>query len=204
MKSISLIGLVALAGCSQDYDALEFRAQGTNLVATGTIDQSTPSTFQKALTDNPQVRTLILRYIDGSVDDEANLQFSRAVRAAALNTMVPSDGLIASGGTDLFLAGVERSIEAGACVGVHSWAGGFGKTGAGVPRSDSAHVPYLLYYEDMGIPAEFYWFTLEAAPADGMHWMTPIEVARYGMVTVDVGDLAGQDTCDERDAPSGS
>ena len=35
----------------------------------------------------------------------------------------------------------------------------------------------------MDIPEDFYWFTLEAAPAEGMHWMTEAEMARYRVHT---------------------
>jgi hypothetical protein len=32
----------------------------------------------------------------------------------------------------------------------------------------------------MGIPADFYWRTLFAAPPEGNHWMTEEELARFG------------------------
>ena len=35
----------------------------------------------------------------------------------------------------------------------------------------------------MGIPEAFYWFTLEAAPPEGMHWMTEEEMKKYGIYT---------------------
>ena len=35
----------------------------------------------------------------------------------------------------------------------------------------------------MGIPADFYWFTLEAAPADDIHWMSRDEMETYAVVT---------------------
>lgn len=36
----------------------------------------------------------------------------------------------------------------------------------------------------MGIPEAFYWFTLEAAAPDSIHWMTEAEMARYRVFTV--------------------
>jgi hypothetical protein len=34
----------------------------------------------------------------------------------------------------------------------------------------------------MDIPAGFYWFTLEAAPAEGIYWMNADDVLRFNMV----------------------
>jgi len=197
MRYIGLIACVAVAGCAEDYSPLTFRSSGTNLEVEGTIDRTTPELFREALQANPQVDTLILRNIDGSVDDDSNLLFSRAVRDAELNTHVPADGLIASGGTDLFLAGVERTIEDGACIGVHSW-GENGESGAEVPRTDPIHSLYLDYYDTMGIDRAFYWFTLEVAPPEDMHWMTVAEAATFAITTESVDLLSSKRECENR------
>ena len=77
------------------------------------------------------------------------LQAARLVRSYGLNTVVLADSLIASGGVDFFLAGVERTIEPGAKLGVHTW-GGDGFSGAELPRDDPEHNCYLAYYSEMG------------------------------------------------------
>ncbi|WP_052056445.1 hypothetical protein [Colwellia psychrerythraea] len=94
-----------------------------------------------------------------------------------------TDGMVASGGTDMFLAGVNRTIEAGARLGVHSWSDGSGKVALDYPRDHQEHIKYLDYYSVMGIPADFYWYTLEAASAENIHWMTAQEIAQYGILT---------------------
>ena len=119
-----------------------------------------------------------MQEVPGSIDDEANLAAARLVRSYGLKTLVPTDGLIASGGVDFFLAGVERIVEPNAMLGVHSWAGD-DFTGAELSRDNPEHRLYLDYYAEMGIPAEFYWFTLKAAPAEDIHFMTPEEIAQY-------------------------
>ena len=49
---------------------------------------------------------------------------------------------------------------------------------------DSAeHDLFLDLYADLGIPADFYWFTLSAAPADGMHYMSEEEILRFNLLT---------------------
>ena len=45
------------------------------------------------------------------------------------------------------------------------------------------HTFFLDYYEEIGIDAAFHWYTLEAAPADGIHWVTAAEMGTYTVVT---------------------
>lgn len=75
-------------------------------------------------------------------------------------------------------------------MGVHSWAEsddeGNMETGDQVPRDAPRHQPFLDYYEAVGIPSEFYWFTLEAAPADDICNMTFDEMRQFGMIEEDV------------------
>ncbi len=187
---------LALGGCAAelDYAPLQFSVSGERMVAVGVIDGGTLDRFEDALEDHPNVRVLVLQNIGGSVDDDANVQFSRVVNRLGFTTLVPSDGLIASGGTDLFLAGSTRILEPGACVGVHSWAAD-DFTANDVPRNSPEHDPYLDYYEDIGIDAAFYWFTIDAAPADRMHWMSAREVARFGVTTRAAVSLSGAAEC---------
>jgi hypothetical protein len=165
-----------------DDEVAVFDVRGDQLVVNGVIDQRSLEGFGAAIKANPGIATLVLNAVPGSADDEANLQLARIVRDLRLETVVPSGGLVASGGTDLFLAGAERRIEPDACIGVHSWASAEGP-GTDFPQDAPAHDPYLDYYEAIGIDPAFYWFTLDAAPADGMHWMTAEERLRFAMAT---------------------
>lgn len=186
-QSISLAILMLLLSLTlvacQNYEAASFKIEGSQAIMSGAIDGKTPKRVEALIREHPTVRTIVMQDVEGSVDDEANLVAARLIRENGFKTHVPADGVIASGGTDFFLAGQERSIETGAKLGVHSWAAGDGETGADIPRDDPQHQLYLRYYEEMGIPSEFYWFTLEAAPADDMHWMTTDELEQYQMIT---------------------
>lgn len=189
-------GLLLTACNELDYEPLQFSVETDQIVARGTIDASALNTFEAITRANPKIKVLVLQKIDGSVDDEANLELGRMVREAGFTTIVPSNGLVASGGTDLFLAGAERIIEERACIGVHSW-GGFVE-GRHVPRTSWHHVPYLKYYRDLAISEEFYWFTLESASINDMHWMTTDEVDRYALATTSSPMLASSETCVNR------
>lgn len=194
---LSLVCLAVLASCAEQYTPVSFVAQGEQIIATGTIDHTTLAAFEEVIALNPQSKTLVLQYIEGSVDDDANVVFSRVVRDEGFDTIVPSGGMVASGGTDLFLAGQRRILLPGACVGVHSWSGS-GIIATELPEDDPEHDRYLDYFQDIGVNPEFYWFTLEAAPAEGMHWMTAAEADRFGMTTRAAPSLGTPAVCDER------
>ena len=148
----------------------------------GVIGSDTLAVMQQLFNKYPQIKTLVMQNVPGSMDDEINLLASMEIRNRGINTHIPANGMVASGGTDMFLAGVKRTIAAGAKLGVHSWSDGEGKQALDYPREDQAHLSYLDYYKAIGIPVDFYWYTLEAAKADSIHWMTPQEIGRYGVI----------------------
>ncbi|MCH4886390.1 alpha/beta hydrolase [Acidaminobacter sp. JC074] len=161
-----------------------FKIEGDVAYMSGVISKDTIRQVKKLIKDYPDVKTIQMVSVDGSVDDESNLVASRLVRQAGLNTYVAKDGHIASGGTDFFCAGVKRTAEEGAQVGVHSWAGGKVTNAALLPKDDEEHKKYIEYYKEMEMPDPkgFYFFTINAAEADGMHYMSMDEMHQYGLV----------------------
>ena len=157
-----------------------FEVKGDIAYMNGVIESGTPATVLELIFEHPEVKTIEMMNVPGSGDDVANLRASLYVRKFGLNTKVNSKSLIASGGSDFFLAGNKRTVEKGSIIGVHSW-GGPGPAAADVPRDAEVHKKYLDYYEKVNIPTEFYWYTLEAAPADGMHNMTEAEIEKYNV-----------------------
>jgi hypothetical protein len=152
---------------------------------TGTLGGTTLAQMEYLIETFPEVQTLVLANIQGSENDQVNLQTARLVRASGLNTAVPMGGEIYSGGVDLFCAGVGRSAAEDAKIGVHSWAEG-GTSAHELPPEHPQHVAQVAYFTEMLGPETgpaFYWFTIEAAPAEGMHLMTPEEIARYMLIT---------------------
>ncbi|MDG2149361.1 MAG: hypothetical protein P8N09_07545 [Planctomycetota bacterium] len=166
----------------EEFRGATFEVQGERAIMTGVIGPTTPGRVLELVLEHPEVEQIVLQDMPGSMDDESNLRAASLMRRLGLSTHVPADGMVASGGTDLFLAGVRRSAEPGARFGVHSWAD-VGFEGADVPRDDPQHDLYLDYYREMGIPEAFYWYTLEAASADDIHWMTEDELEQYGFFT---------------------
>ena len=149
----------------------------------GVIGSDTLEVMQTLLNSHPQIKTIVMQNVPGSMDDDTNLLASMEIRKRGIATHIPADGMVASGGTDMFLAGVKRTAEAGAKLGVHSWSDDSGKVALDFPRDHQEHVKYLDYYKAIGIDTSFYWYTLEAASAEDIHWMTAQEIAQYGVLT---------------------
>jgi len=174
-----------IAGFAQLDAPVTFEVVGEKAMMRGTIGVSTPFRVMELVFYHPEVKVIVMTDVPGSIDDDSSLRASRMVRAHGLNTHVPSDGEVASGGTDFFQAGVRRTCGNGAKFGVHSWAE-FAAEGTDYPRDSEVHEMYLEYCDEMGIPQSFYWYTLEAAPAADIHWMTADELIQYNMLTVPI------------------
>ena len=194
MIRTGIIGVVlglalGLAACSDPEiarlnrtDTTDIRVDGSRLFIDGQINRRAPRQVLAALNANPQVRTIVFGEVPGSVDDEANLRLGHALRDRGLDTHVSAGGYVASGGVDLFLAGTRRTIGPGAILGVHSWADGWGD-GRDVREDHPLHDDYTDYTRRMLGSESFYWFTLDAAPSTSVHYMSPGEIALYGLVT---------------------
>lgn len=179
-----------VAELAMDRDFLEPYREGLKLdlrvellFVRGVVDGNSYEQMYDVLNNSLRIGTLVFTMVPGSVDDETNLALGRMLRQAGVVTYLPARGTVASGGTDLFLAGVRRIVERGARVGVHSWSADETLSALNLPRDHPAHARYLDYYRDMGIPEDFYWFTLQAAPPEDVHWMTEEEMARYSVYT---------------------
>lgn len=164
-------------------DPVLFDVVDDTAVMTGTIGVDFPHRLCDLAGADPEVTTIEVADVPGSSTPGFEvLDGGRVARALGYTTIVPGDGQVESGGVDFFLAGAERIIEDAACLGVHS-GDVDGVSLADLPRDDPEHDAYLDYFADMGIDEEFYWFTLEAAPPEGIHYLTPDEIERFGLVT---------------------
>ncbi len=180
--ALLVAGLAACSFVSNAFPTTQFTADGSDVLVEGTLNAHTLEQFQEFMVDHPETERLVLLDVPGSVDDETNLQFGHLVRDLGLDTYLTADSEVHSGGTDLFLAGVERVMERGAIIGVHTWAEGRHE-GVDFPREDPVHDSYVDYTSRMLGAADFYWFTLEAASIDDSHELSEREIKRFGLLT---------------------
>ncbi len=136
---------------------------------------------------NSDVKRLIFQDAPGSANDNALQYYGPFIRAYGYETYIPSDGFAASGGVDLFLAGVKRTVERGAIFGVHSWSGP-GRAGFELPMDHPDHDGYIEYANALlGSPVgrDFYFFTLSGGTA--LCQMTEVQLRRHKVATDIIG-----------------
>ena len=160
----------------------EFEVKGNEVYMNGVINSQTYDQFVELLENNPKITTIIQLDMEGSIDDNTMIKLAYFAREKKLNTKLLSNSNINSGAVDLFLAGVERSMEKGAYIGVHSWGDGF-KEAKEFPKNAPEHEQNRKYIEDMLGKDDFYWFTIYAAPANDIHQMSEAEILKYGLLT---------------------
>lgn len=161
-----------------------FELRGTTAALNGELGSGTYYQIEYLAEQHPEVTTLLFEEVPGSLNDEINVETGRLIRAAGYTTVLPADGMIASGGVDLFCAGVRRVIEGGR-VGVHSWdEPGSGIVANDLPRDHPAHLSQVRYFREMlANGEEFYFYTLSSAPASDIHWMSAEEITHWGLAT---------------------
>lgn len=157
----------------------------------GVINSSSLRNFNAMISSHPEIDMIRIINCDGSEDDEINLELSLLVHQRNTSIHLEEEGLIASGGTDFFLAGASRTKGTNTRIGVHSWSGeddnGNEVEATDFPVGHEFHLPYINYYIAVGFTQQqaedFYYFTINAAPANDIHWMTDQEIEQYGMLT---------------------
>lgn len=164
----------------------ELEVKGNTLIMNNLINSKTLDQFEKVFKENPEIDTLIMQDVPGSIDDEANLKLSKWLFSKKLTFILENDSEIASWWTDLFLAWNKRIIHSGAKVWVHSW--WMGKMSAtDFPNDSELHIPYINYYKSVwftdDLARKFYFFTINSASADSIYWMTANELKEYNIIT---------------------
>ncbi len=154
----------------------------------GVISNSIISDFNKMNAAFPKAKKIIMGDCPGSDDDESNLVVSKRMHDLGFEFHLKSTSKIASGAVDMYVGGVKRTREAGSKIGVHSWGADPGEPIAtSYPVGHAVHLPYINYYVSVGFTQQqaedFYYFTINAAPAESIHWMTDAEITKYNLIT---------------------
>lgn len=174
------------------FPITSFELVGNTLTMNNLITSKTPGQVYEIFEEYPNIDTIEMRKVDGSIDDDSNLEISTWLSTKDLTIKINRYSTIASGGTDFFLAGANRIVVDGAKVGVHSWASSGGDTAADFPRDHESHQPYIKYYQDIGFSPEesddFYFFTIYAAPANDIYFMENYEIVDYKVTTTGISE----------------
>ena len=171
----------------RQYGIFKVLEDNVSIEMNGEINSQSLKNYNDLKKSFPNIKTINIIECSGSSDDEINLLLSRKVHDDDINTHIVDNGLVASGGTDFFLAGNIRTVGTNTKIGVHSWASedenGNITEGADLPDEDPQHLEYINYYRSIGFTEEeakaFYFFTLDSASSDDMHYMTEDEIDEY-------------------------
>ncbi|MBM7068858.1 hypothetical protein [Actibacterium sp. 188UL27-1] len=194
---LTLPGLMVCAtGKGPGHTATEFEVDGPNLFTNGDIDSDTLGAFRAIIDQNPNIRRLVECDMPGSLDDDTMIALAYQVRRLGLETYLTSTSDITSGAADLFLAGTRRTMERS----VHSWSDGE-RDAINYPRGSPEHEQNRVYVKTVLGSDAFYWFTIQAAPFDGMHQMTQAEIRRFGLLTRSVMAAESGSSCSNRFYP---
>ncbi len=154
------------------------KTENDTAVINGTLGKIFHKKFEKYIHENPDVKNVLFGVVPGSMNDEWNVKTCRLLHDNCMHTILTDSSIIASGGVDLFLAGNNRTITELSKIGVHSWSD-TKKDGIQYPRDAEEHQMFIELYKYIEIDTAFYWFTLKAAPAKDIHWMTADEIEIY-------------------------
>lgn len=192
-----LLILFVFSSCKKDEDTTSsntrqfgiFKVLDDNLTIemNGDITSSVLEEFNKLLNAFPKVNQINIVECGGSSDDEVNLKLSAKVHQKSISIHLMDNGIIASGGVDFFVAGIKRTKGINTKIGVHSWGGDGDEQATDYPIGHANHLPYIDYYKSIGFSQQqaedFYYFTIYAASADDIHWMTDEEIEKYNIIT---------------------
>lgn len=180
----TVIGATSASSCEQAAQSDKpacFIIKQDKAYMYGVIGAGIVNSVTELTTKHSKVKTIVLVNVPGSMDDDSNLKASLMVYDKGLNTELLANSDIASGGVDFFLAGNSRTLADGAKLGVHSWGGDDGVIATDLPKDHQEHKPYIQYYQHIKQykPSDFYFFTLEAAPAESIHYMSAEELTKW-------------------------
>ncbi len=171
---------------SNQFGIFKVLEDGTTVEMNGEIRRKTLKHFNELETRFPNISKINIRECGGSLDDETNLVLSKKVHDKGIHVHLLDNGMIASGGVDFFVAGTKRTKGKNCQIGVHSWSGK-NETATDFPVGHANHLPYIKYYVSVGFSQQeaedFYYFTINSAPADSIHRMTEEEIEKYHLIT---------------------
>ncbi len=169
----------------QDSFAIFNLVDDQTIEVNGEIEDSSLDDFNELIMNYPNMELINIIEILGSQNDDINLALSKQVYSLDIDIRLLDNGEIASGEVDLFLAGRNRSKGSNTRIRVHSWSDGANQASY-FHEGDPVHQPYINYYVSVGFSQEeaedFYYFTINAASAEDIHWMTDEEIKRYTLV----------------------
>ena len=152
----------------------------------GDMGNNVDRNFEKLIEDYPNIELINFGECPGSRNDEAMIKAASLLRNSEINTHLLVTSIIESGAVDFYLAGITRTRESGSLIGVHAWSDG-NISATDYPIGHSEHQLYIDYYTFCGYTVEdaeeLYYFIINAAPPNEIHYMSEEEIEKYQITT---------------------
>ena len=166
----------------------QFEVQPDNsIIMDGDISLNTSADLAALIVDHPEAKLIIMKNSDGIHLDDVTLEAARLVRSAGMDTHLASDGVISRGGLNFFIAGVNRTMDAGGQMGVGAWRDAMGNEATSYGFGDDAHLRYLNFYAEMGYQwldgSNFYFFSIQAADSNNLFFLTDDLIEEHQLLT---------------------
>jgi hypothetical protein len=169
----------------QDRFGPFYVSNDSTVVLNGDMGSRVDNQLDKLLDNYPNISLIIMEDCPGSRNDEELFKAARNVRSNQINTHLPDYAKIQSGAVDFYLAGVTRTREQGSKIGVHAWSDG-SNSATDYPEDHQEHQLYINFYKDIGFSQQeaedLYFFIINAASPNNIHWMTEQEINDYNIV----------------------
>ena len=165
-----------------------------NLYLLGTFDDYTADRVIKILKRNSLITRIVLTANGGSIDDRETLRLGRYIRSHGLDTHLITGGVATSGGVSLLLAGKNRSVGKNTFLGVHAWNQCSRneenelncKQATDFNRQSDEHDLHRNYTIKMLGNDTFYWFSIESAPHNSIHWLSTEERIKFKVINAEL------------------
>lgn len=152
----------------------------------GDMGNNVDKKFEELIEDYPNIELINFGECPGSKNDEAMIKAASLLRNSGINTHLLATSIIESGAVDFYLAGITRTRESGCLIGVHAWGDG-NISATDYPIGHSEHQLYINYYTFCGYTVEdaeeLYYFIINVAPPNEIHYMTEEEIEKYQITT---------------------
>jgi len=156
----------------------------TTVVLNGDMGSRVDDQLEKLMEEYPNIRLVVMEDCPGSRDDEELFKAALNLRSYNINTHLPDYARIQSGAVDFYLSGIKRTRELGSKIGVHSWSNG-SNWATDYPDNHEEHQVYIDFYHNIGFSLQdaedLYFFIINAASPNDIHWMTEQEIDQYNI-----------------------
>lgn len=182
---IILISILSFSNCKKGYQdrfGPFYILNDTTIIMNGDMGSRVDNQFDKLINSYPNIKLMILEDCPGSRNDQEMFKAAIQLHNRSINTHLSINGKIQSGAVDLFLSGKIRTMVQGAKIGVHAWSDG-SSSANDYPNNHTEHEVYINFYKDIGYSQQeaenLYFFIINAASPENIHWMTDKEILDY-------------------------